>query len=70
MSGDEFRAVLARYPELMAGLPKHLDEVVRIAARSLELENNPPRRPPVLPPDAPEWERDFWRRRAERPEDA
>ncbi len=37
--------MLDRYPELEAGLPEHLDEVLRIAARCLEAEQRPPRPP-------------------------
>jgi hypothetical protein len=65
----QLRQVLARDPELAAGLPEHLDEVVRICGRIIEMETTP-RRPPVPPPDAPQWERNYWRRRAERTEDA
>jgi hypothetical protein len=54
------RGVLARYPELAAGLPEHADEVVRLAGRILVLEANPSR-PPILPADAPAWERAYWR---------
>jgi hypothetical protein len=62
MGDRDLLDVLERYPELQAGLTEHADEVARIAARILELEANPPV-PPVLPPDAPAWERDFWSRR-------
>ncbi len=59
---DELGEVLARYPELRAGLPDHADEVVRIASRILQLEASPPTRP-ALPPDAPNWEKNYWDRR-------
>ena len=42
MTEDDLRGVLARYPELHAGVHDHLDEVVRIAARILETEQRPP----------------------------
>jgi hypothetical protein len=54
--------VVARYPELLAGLPGHAAEVARIASRIAELEANPSV-PLDLPPDAPVWERDYWERR-------
>jgi hypothetical protein len=38
MTRAELRAVLDRYPELRSGLPQHIDDVVRIAARILEVE--------------------------------
>ena len=41
MTRDALRAVLTRYPELQAGLPDHIDELVRIAARILEAESQP-----------------------------
>jgi hypothetical protein len=66
VTGDEVQSVLDRYPELAAGLPEHADEVVRIAARIVAMEANPPG-PPSLPADAPQWERDFWARRTEQP---
>jgi hypothetical protein len=56
------RDVLARHPELAAGLAEHTDEVLRIADRIAELEANPSQ-PPRLPGDAPEWERAYWARR-------
>jgi hypothetical protein len=43
VTGREFRDVLARYPELGAGLADHLDEVMRIARRILKLEAHPRR---------------------------
>jgi hypothetical protein len=42
MTGDEVRAVLDRHPELWAGVPDHLDEVIRIAGRILQLEQHAP----------------------------
>ncbi len=63
---DELGEVLARYPELRAGLPDHADEVVRIASRILQLEASPPTRP-ALPPDAPAWEIAYWARKAGSP---
>jgi hypothetical protein len=66
----QLRQVLAHHhPELAAGLAEHADEVTRICGRIVEMETTP-RRPPVLPADAPQWERDYWRRRAERTGDA
>jgi hypothetical protein len=59
VTADVFESVLDPYQELQAGLPEQADEVVRIAARIVALEANPPG-PPVLPPDAPALVRDFW----------
>lgn len=61
MSKRELARVLALCPELAAGYPEHADEVVRIAARIVELERNPTPAP-TLPADAPAWEREYWRR--------
>jgi hypothetical protein len=61
MDMSELAAVLERYPELQAGLPDHLDELTRIAARILEFEARPVQAP-ELPADAPAWERDYWQR--------
>jgi hypothetical protein len=62
MGDRELLDVLHRYPAMSAGLPEHADEVVRIAARIIALEANPPG-PPDLPADAPAWERAYWHRR-------
>jgi hypothetical protein len=55
-------SVLARYPQVAAGLPDHADEVRLWAARIVEAENTPTV-VPVLPPEAPAWERNYWARR-------
>jgi hypothetical protein len=65
MDGSELLAVLERYPELQAGLPGHLDELVRITERIVEMEKRP-FRIPELPAGAPEWERAYWERRRAR----
>jgi hypothetical protein len=65
LSDSQLGDVLGRYPELAAGVPAHLDEVLRIAVRVLEAEAAQPRPVPELPADAPEWERDYWRHRSE-----
>jgi hypothetical protein len=49
----------------MAGLPEHVDELIRIAERIVEMENRPSRIP-ELPADAPDWERAYWKRRRAR----
>ena len=41
MDTSELMAVLERYPELLAGLPDHVDELVRIAERIVATENEP-----------------------------
>lgn len=41
MNPAEFLGVLDRYPDLLAGLPEHLGEVVRIARRILDIEASP-----------------------------
>ncbi len=64
MTAEELASVLARYPELRAGLPKHAPEVARIASRILTLEANPPTAPD-LPDSAPAWERAYWQKRRE-----
>ncbi len=64
MTGEEFADVLARHPELRAGLPEHADEVARIASRIIFMEANPPTAPD-LPDSAPAWERDYWRKRGD-----
>ena len=65
MDTSELLAVLERYPELKAGFPDHLDELFRIAKRIVVMERTPPRAPD-LPAHAPEWEHDYWHRRAAR----
>ena len=65
MTLDELFDAIARYPFLLDGLPDHADEVVRIAAR-LVVEEQTPIVAPDLPDSAPQWENDFWARRAER----
>lgn len=65
MDNDEFWAVLERYPQFKAGLPHDLDEVLRISERIVRMENEPDL-VPVLPADAPEWEKAYWARRAAR----
>lgn len=42
MNARDLRTVLDRYPELKAGVPEHLDEVIRIAARILKAEPTEP----------------------------
>jgi hypothetical protein len=39
---NDLDRLLARYPQLRAGLPDHLHEVIRIAARILAAEHDPP----------------------------
>lgn len=65
MDTSELMAVLERYPEFLAGLPDHVDELVRIAERIVATENEPVV-VPALPDDAPDWERAYWARRAAR----
>jgi hypothetical protein len=44
MTDEEVRAVLDCYRELWAGVPDHIDEVVRIAGSIVQLEQQPHRR--------------------------
>jgi hypothetical protein len=60
-----FVAVLDRYPELKAGLPDHVDELLRIAQRIVAMETTPDVIP-NLPAAATAWEKAYWARRAER----
>ena len=65
MDTSELMVVLARYPELRAGLPDHLEELDEISKQIVEMENEPVV-VPALPDDAPDWERAYWARRAAR----
>jgi len=58
----ELAAVLARYPELAKCLADYPAETLAWAIRAVEAENTPTV-VPVLPTDAPGWEKAFWARR-------
>jgi hypothetical protein len=62
---DDLRDVLNRHLELRSGLPEHVDEVIRLAARILDAERHPPS-PPELPPALPAWEIAYWAQRSSR----
>ncbi len=65
MDKHELAAVLARYPELAECLADYPAETLAWAIRVVEAENTPTV-VPMLPPDAPAWERAYWERRKSR----
>lgn len=63
MNADELQAVCVRYPVLGEWFLENPVETLRIIERVLVLEAADPLERPVLPLDAPDWERAYWERR-------